>query len=159
MRRLRCTLLPRSGDETVRQLGRARPVDDDVRAVTDWLTAQGFEVNRVTAGRSVIEFSGTAGQVRQGLHSQIHRYVVNGKEQWANSSDPEIPAGLAPVVAGIVSLNNFPKKPMSHHVGTFSRSKATSEVKPLFTFTDRTGTWYAVGPSDFATIYNVQPLW
>jgi len=135
------------------------PADTDVRAVTDWLTAQGFEVDRLAAGRTVIEFSGTAGQVNQGLHTEIHKYVVDGKQHWANSGEPQIPAALSPVVAGIVSLNNFPKKPTNHRVGTFSRSKATGEVKPLFTFTDKTGTWYAVGPNDFATIYNVQPLW
>jgi len=135
------------------------PSEADVQAVTDWLSARGFEVNRLAAGRTVIEFSGTAGQVRQALHTEIHKYVVNAGEHWANSSDPAIPAALAPVVAGIVSLNNFPKKPMNHRLGTFSRSKATGETKPLFTFTDKTGTWYAVGPSDFATIYNVQPLW
>ena len=135
------------------------PADTDIRAVTDWLTARGFEVHRLSAGRTVIEFSGTAGLVRQALHAEIHRYVVNGEEHWANASDPQIPAALAPVVAGIVSLHNFPKKPMFHRLGTFSRSKATKELKPLFTFSDRTGTWYAVGPTDFATIYNVQPLW
>src|SRR5437867_8012299 len=33
------------------------PADSDVQAVTDWLTTQGFEVERVAAGRTVIEFS------------------------------------------------------------------------------------------------------
>ncbi len=43
------------------------PADADIQAVTDWLTSQGFEVSRVAAGRTVIEFSGTAGLVRQSL--------------------------------------------------------------------------------------------
>ena len=135
------------------------PADADVQAVTDWLTTQGFQINRVAAGRTVIEFSGTAGQVRQGFHTEIHKFVVSGEEHWANATDPQIPAALAPVVAGLVSLHNFPRKPMVHRIGAFSRSKATGEVRPLFTYTDKTGTSYAVGPSDFATIYNVQPLW
>jgi hypothetical protein len=135
------------------------PADADIQAVTDWLTSQGFQVSHVATGRTVIEFSGTAGQVRQAFHTEIHKFVVKGEEHWANASDPQIPAALAPVVAGFASLNNFPRKPSHRVLGAFSKSKATGQVTPLFTYTDTTGTWYAVGPADFATIYNVSPLW
>ncbi|HEV2234421.1 MAG TPA: Ig-like domain repeat protein, partial [Terriglobia bacterium] len=145
---------------TPEQLGEQfGPADSDIQVVSDWLTRQGFEVNRVTAGRTAIEFSGTAGMVRQSLHAEIHKYVVNGEEHWANANDPQIPAALAPVVAGFASLNNFPRKPLSHRLGTFSRSKVTGEVRPLFTFPPSNPSHYAVGPGDFATIYNVLPLW
>jgi subtilase family serine protease len=141
---------------TPEQLGQQfGPADSDIQAVNDWLTTQGFQVNRVAAGRTVIEFSGTAGMVRQSLHAEIHKFAANGEEHWANASDPQIPAALAPVVAGIASLNNFPRKTMSRRLGTFSRSKVNGEVRPLFTFTDSFGLNHAVGPTDFATIYNV----
>jgi hypothetical protein len=136
------------------------PADADIQAVTDWLASEGFEVSRVAAGRTVIEFSGTAGQVRQAFHTEIHKFVVSGEEHLANASDPQIPAALAPVVTGFASLNNFPRKPMIRRLGTFQRSKATGEVRPLFTFSPSPGTTlYGVGPTDFATIYNVAPLW
>jgi subtilase family serine protease len=135
------------------------PADADIQAVTDWLTGQGFQVSQVAAGRTVIEFSGTAGLVRQGLGTEIHRFAVNGKDYWANASDPQIPAALAPVVAGIASLNNFPRKPLSRNLGAFSRSKLTGEVQPLFTVPSSSGTYYLLGPWDFATIYNLLPLW
>jgi hypothetical protein len=139
------------------------PADADIQAVTGWLTSQGFQVNRVATGRTVIEFSGTAGAVRQAFHTEIHRYVVKGEEHWANASDPQIPAALKPVVAGFASLNNFPRKPMYRLLGTFTRSKATGKVQPLFTYpvTCGTSTCYvlAVGPGDFATIYNVSALY
>jgi hypothetical protein len=141
------------------------PADSDVQAVADWLTSQGFEVTKIAAGRTVIEFSGTAGSVRQALGTEIHRFRVNGEDHWANTSDPQIPAALAPVVAGFASLNNFPRRPASRNLGTFSRSKATGQVQPLFTFPagcpSGSGAcyYYAVGPQDFATIYNVTPLW
>jgi subtilase family serine protease len=135
------------------------PADADMQALTDWLTSQGFQVNHVAAGRTVIEFSGTAGQVRQAFHAEMHKFVVNEEEHWANASDPQIPAALTPVVTGFASLNNFPKRPMSRRLGTFSKSKATGEVRPLFTFTSGSSNYYAVGPVDFATIYNVTPLW
>ena len=141
------------------------PADSDLQAVTDWLALQGFQVTKVSAGRTVIEFSGTAGLARQVLGTEIHRFRVNGQDHWANISDPQIPAALAPVVAGFASLNNFPRKPMYHSLGTFSRSKATGEVQPLFSFPVSCGGgsgncyYLALGPADFATIYNVAPLW
>jgi hypothetical protein len=139
-----------------RQFG---PADADIQAVTNWLTSQGFQVNRVAAGRTVIEFSGTAGAVRQALHTEIHKYVVNGEEHWANASDPQIPAALTPVVAGFASLNNFPKKPMHRQLGPFTKSKSTGKVQPMLTVSSDGTTYYALGPTDFATIYNVSPLW
>ncbi len=139
------------------------PADADLQAVTDWLTSQGFRVDRVAAGRTVIEFSGTAGTVRQALHTEIHKFAVNGEDHWANSSDPQIPAALRTVVAGFASLNDFPKKPLIHSLGTFRRWKATGKVEPLFTMgipcgDQETCYYFALGPQDFATIYNVMPL-
>jgi hypothetical protein len=133
--------------------------DEDIQAVTGWLASQGFGVGKVSAGRTVIEFSGTAGQVRSALRTEIHKYLVDGQERWANASDPQIPATLARVVQGIVSLNNFPRRPMHRTVGAFRRRKATGLVEPLYTYPSGTATFYTLGPTDFATIYNVLPLW
>ena len=141
--------------------------DEDIQTITSWLESHGFQVNEVAKGRTVIDFSGTAGEVERAFHTAIHRYVLaNGEQHWANASDPEIPTALAPVVAGVNTLHNFHKKPMSHVIGRFSRSRATGEVAaidPQFTFAGGckgTGTnCFAVGPSDFATIYNLLPLW
>jgi len=82
--------------------------NQDVQTIVNWLESQGFVVDSVAKGRGVIEFSGSAGQVQQAFHTAIHKYVVNGRAHWANASDPEIPAALAPAVAGIARLNNFP---------------------------------------------------
>ena len=140
------------------------PAESDVQAVTGWLASQGFEVTRVAAGRTIIEFSGTAGLVRQAFGTEIHRFRVNGADHWANTSDPQIPSALVPVVAGFASLNNFPRKMMYRNMGSFRRSKATGKVEPLVTLpvTCADGTSgcieLAVGPGDFATIYNTAPL-
>jgi subtilase family serine protease len=135
------------------------PADSDIQAVTDWLTKQGFQVAKAGYGRTVIEFSGTVGVVRQALRTEIHKFVLDGKDYWANTSDPQIPAALVPVVAGFASLNNFPKQLGKRPINAFSRSKATGEITPLFTFPSNGTNYYAVTPMDFATIYNVLPLW
>src|SRR6266849_348670 len=131
------------------------PADADVQAVTDWLRSHGFQVSKVSKGRTIIEYSGTAGQIRNAFGTEIHRYNVKGEDHFANVSDPQIPAALSPVVRGVVSLHNFRPKSFLHNAGTFRRNAKTGEVKPAFTFTDVNGTFYAVGPADFAAIYNI----
>src|SRR6185437_13463131 len=91
------------------------PSDQDIQTVILWLKENGFQLGSVSRGRGTIEFSGTAGQVEAAFHTSIHSYVVNGEQRWANSVDPQIPSALAPVIAGVDSLNNFPK-PSFHHV-------------------------------------------
>ena len=143
------------------------PSDADIQTISSWLESHGFEVNSVAKGRNVIEFSGNASQVSQAFRTEIHKFVVNGEEHWANASDPQIPAALTPVVAGVNTLHNFHPKPMARRLGQFSRSKATGEVRPVhpeFNFNvgspcGLNNTCFAVGPADFAAIYHVQQLW
>lgn len=130
------------------------PADSDIQTIKDWLASQGFTDIRVNNGKTLIEFSGTAGQIRNAFHTEIHRLSVNSEEHFANWSEPQIPAALAPVVKGIVGLHNFRPKPHLQRFGKFQRNAVTGEVTPLFTYSDVNGTFYGVGPSDFATIYN-----
>src|SRR5713226_5648886 len=131
------------------------PADADVQAVTDWLTSHGFQNIKVAKGKTVVEFSGNAGQVRNAFGAEIHKFNVNGEEHFANASDPQIPAALAPVVRGIRSLHNFHPKAQVKHLGSFRRME-NGEIRSLFTFNDTNGTFYALGPADFSKIYNIQ---
>ena len=142
---------------TPEQFGRQfGPADQDVQTVTSWLETHGFAVSRVSKGRVVIEFSGTASQLRAAFHTEIHKYAVNGEEHWANATDPQIPTALAPVVAGLKTLHNFYKKPQILITG----EKFTEKVKPGLPpeFTSSTGL-HALAPGDYATIYNINPLY
>jgi len=134
--------------------------DADLQLITQWLASQGFSQINVGSGRMVIEFSGSAAQVRSAFHTEIHRFVVNEQEYTANSADPQIPAALAPIVTGIVSLHNFPKKPHARVLGQFRRTVGKPGLQPLLTFPNPfgSGNFYGLGPGDFATIYNSRPL-
>lgn len=83
------------------------PAQHDIDVITAWLKRGGFEVTAVHRGALIIVFSGTAGQVWKAFHTQIHYLDVDGQRHIANMSDPEIPAALAPAIAGIVSLNDL----------------------------------------------------
>jgi hypothetical protein len=131
------------------------PADADIQAVTDWLTRQGFSIGKVYSGKTVIEFSGTAGQVQRAFGTAIHSYQVNGKTYSANASDPQIPAALAPVVAGVVSLHNFPRQFYTRRFGSVRMAEGKSTVTPLVTMPNPfgSGNFYGLGPGDFAKIY------
>jgi subtilase family serine protease len=132
----------------------------DIQVITQWLASQGFSQINVGPGRMVIEFSGSAGQVRSAFHTEIHRFVMNGEEHTANIADPQIPAALGPVVAGVVSLHDFPKRSHANVLGEFRRNLGEPGLQPLLTFPKPfgSGNFYGLGPGDFATIYNTKPL-
>jgi len=135
------------------------PADQDIQTVTKWLQSHGFQIGHVAKGKNIIEFSGVASQVQEAFHTSIHKYVVNGKEHWANANDPEIPTALAPVVAGVHTLHNFLKKPMIHIAPQRIQAQLVKgkDGKPQVTFPGPPAA-YALGPADFATIYNINPL-
>lgn len=140
---------------TAEQLGRNfGPARQDIAAVVSWLESHGVRVNRVYPSAMVVDISATAGQVRDTLHTEIHRYNIDGQKHIANASDPAIPAGLAPVVAGVASLTDFRPKAMAHR------------PSPGFSFLCKgcpdgfdNLELYDEAPPDFATIYNVNPVY
>ena len=67
------------------------PSDADIARITTWLENHGFQIYQVTKGRTHIEFTGTADQVRQAFHTEMHNYLVGGKMHIANDRDPVIP--------------------------------------------------------------------
>jgi subtilase family serine protease len=118
---------------------------EEMSTVTSWLTSHGFTINQVYSNGIMIDFSGTAGQIRETFRTEIHNLEVNGAAHIANMSDPQVPAALAPLVAGIVSLNDF-------------RPHTNYKPRAGYTFSNSDGTFYAVVPADLATIYNLNPL-
>jgi subtilase family serine protease len=148
-------------DQFGRQFGAS---DADIQKITTWLQSHGFTVDNVSHGRNLITFSGTSGQMRTAFHTQLHQYVVKDQNHWANASDPEIPAALAGVVAGVKSMNNFFPRP-SYSMSAAHNFKAVSGVAggklgPRMTLQDGNGdTFYLVTPSDLSTIYNFAGLW
>ena len=90
------------------------PSSQDIAAVKTWMASKGLTVGSVTPDGMVIEFSGTVGSVRTAFNAPIHNLSVDGVSHYANMSDPQIPAAIAPAVAGIAKLNDFNPHSMAH---------------------------------------------
>jgi subtilase family serine protease len=126
------------------QFGEYGLAKQDLDAIKTWLQSHGFTVMAYPSG-VVIDFSGTAGMVRQAFQTEMHRLDVKGKSHIGNMSDPRIPAALAPAIIGITSLNDF-------------RPHAMHRSRVQYTFTSDGQEFQAVVPGDLAKIYNLNPL-
>ncbi len=123
--------------------------DGELALLTNWLRAQGFRVAAIGAGRGELRFRGTAAQVETAFQTPIHYYDVAGTRHFANTRAPQVPAAVSELIEGIRGLHDF--RP---HAGIHLQLPRPQD--PL---------WSAglgqneVGPSDYATIYNLNPLY
>ncbi|MGH9600202.1 MAG: protease pro-enzyme activation domain-containing protein, partial [Terracidiphilus sp.] len=83
----------------------------DVAAVAAWLGSEGFTVAPLPASRGWIEFSGTAAQVEQAFHTQVHSFSTPGGTRAALAGSISVPGALAPLVEGLVSLDGAVSTP------------------------------------------------
>ena len=137
------------------------PAEADIDSVTGWLQSRGFIVNTLYPNRLLIDFSGTAGQLHEAFHTEIHQLDVSGTRHIANMSDPQIPLALAPVVAGVVALNDFRGRSGASRAGarsgyTIPGFPAPGPGVPPPPYPP---IWYALVPADIATIYDFNPLY
>ncbi|MFZ1918734.1 MAG: Ig-like domain repeat protein [Terriglobales bacterium] len=133
--------------------------DSDLENIKSWLSSQGLTVERVTKAKRAIIFSGNVGQIEQAFQTEIHHFLMpNGEMHVSNNRDISIPEALNPVVAGVPTLNNFFRK--AHH----TPFKRLSEMRKRPNYSNGANCGSVansdcfVGPADFATIYNTNPL-
>jgi len=139
---------------------------DDIAKLTSWLNSHGFEVRSVLNNSSMIDFAGTAGQIREAFHTEMHYWNMPNGKFAANAQDPQIPAALAQVVAGVMGLDKV--APHMHHTAprqaaldkethTYRLVNPTAAEKARPGYSDGYGD-YLVAPGDLYTIYNVSPI-
>lgn len=120
----------------------------DIAKITEWLKGQGLDIASVARGRNWIAVNGEAANIERAFQTEIHQYLVKGQMHFANAADPSVPAAIASVVTGVRGLNDFRMKP--------SNLVRRSDLKPR---TTAAGGEHFIAPNDFATIYNVTPLY
>ena len=123
---------------------------NDLGKLVEWLQSEGLQVHDIARGRHWSTFSGTADQVGRAFHTQIHHYQVNGEAHFANPTDPSIPAAFDDVVSGVEGLDDFGLQPLYR-----TEKPGRGSLAPDFT----SGANRYLAPDDFATIYNVTPLY
>lgn len=118
----------------------------DIGLVTSWLERQGLTVERVARSRTWIMFGGTAARLERAFHTELHNLELAGQPHFANIAPIFLPAALSGVVGDVRGLNDFRPTPL--HVRTIAHPQM-----------DGSGGAHSLAPGDFATIYDVQPLY
>ncbi len=85
-----------------------------VAAVESALRSAGLRPGRVSANRLAIPVTATAAQLDRALHVAIDSYrLPGGRVAYANAAAPSFPAAVAPLVQGVLGLNDlYPEQPM-----------------------------------------------
>lgn len=122
------------------------PTDQDVADTANWLKSHGFRIEEIASSKLWINFSGNVQQVEQAFQTNIRQYEVNGEIHYANATDPSIPRAFSALVEGVVSLHDFPLK-------------HDANLRQLPPNANLVGGGNALAPGDFATIYNLTPLY
>ena len=121
---------------------------NDIAAITAWLQSQGLQVSWVSPSRLFVGFTGTAANVGRAFGTELHYYNVNGKKLLSVSSDPTIPAAVAPAIRSIRGLYTIDERPT--HFATPMLSSG-----PNLSIPDGGTTDHFIAPGDFATIYDL----
>lgn len=124
---------------------------NDAAKVVSWLKSQGLTVESVSRGRTEIFFSGSAAQIEAALHTELHQYVVNGVNHFANASEPSVPSAFSGMVLGFRNLDDFRPKPRA-----IRRKASAAELAAHYTSGQGD---HFLAPDDFAVIYDLQPLY
>jgi subtilase family serine protease len=128
------------------------PTQADADAVAQWLRSSGFTVKKIDLAEHVVIADANADVVSRALDVAI---VSNGTK-FANTTEPAVPAALAPLIADIQGLNNtFAVKPMlSDHLQfgpPLPSGRPDASASPDF---KTAGLGFGFSPSDFRTYYN-----
>jgi hypothetical protein len=125
---------------------------EDATTVQQWLQTQGLTVHEISQSRRFIVFSGTVGQVEQAFATEMHNYSYKNIKFIANATDMQVPTALAQVVKGVVRLHSDPRTPNLKIGEKIKVDKKTGKIEGQYG-------QHFMGPADFATIYNVKPLY
>jgi subtilase family serine protease len=123
---------------------RYSPAPAQVEAVRRWLSDAGFQIVDVPQNRAFVTASGTVAQVESTFDVAENMYRIDGTTVRAPSTDPAVPAAIAPMVQAITGLDGSlalatpehrspaPPPPAGRSVGPCSRywGERTSRLFP-----------------------------
>ena len=132
---------------------------NDIAAVAAWLRSQGLHVDAVSNSRTRIKFSGSAANIDAAFASRLHYYLVNREQRIAPAGVPQIPAALSTIARSVLGLATLNEEPSIGGGTAHFVNRSTVVVNPGGTFCPTNPCGHYILPADFATIYNVNPIY
>lgn len=133
------------------------PDQATVDAVTRFLQSNGILVRSVSSNHLLIDADASVGQVEAAFQTQIADYTYQGRQVYAPTSDPSVPAALAGTVLSIGGLTNAG---VYHHAGVTTATAPTATTKQSHAAAPHVGSGPGGGytPSELRTAYDMNSL-
>lgn len=109
----------------------------EYQQLIDWLEAQDLEVVATWPNRLQLTVVGSVEVIERAFRVTMNFYQLGDLEGYAADREASLPVSLAPLVQGIVGLQNFPR------VEAVQQPAAPGNI---------------LGPADLATVYRLKPL-
>src|SRR5258706_4024870 len=133
------------------------PPDEDIAAVSSWLQSQGLQVDSVANSRVRIEFSGQAANVSAAFKASLHKFLVDSEQRIAPDGTPQIPTALAAILKSVHGLQTVHERPQ--HRSAAPEVRVAAGEQPKVTSCSGGVCNHRIGPADFASIYDVNPVY
>lgn len=127
------------------------------QSLVDWLKSEGFDVTHTWPNRLAIDFQGDVENVEKVFNVELNSYQFDGKEYFAPSYAPEIPAQFAEEILMVAGIENFSEPDPLVKMSTqtqIQQGQGSKGRSDNFTLNGRT----AIAPKDFQAAYNTTPL-
>ena len=131
------------------------PTQHDLDALTSWLSSQGLSVTDIPPSRVFVHASGSAAIVAKAFNTRFHLFTSNAEPHYSAATEPFVPQALSPIISSISGLTQVELYPMSHVRQAPPRASTGTSASPQYT----SGTTNYVFPADFATIFDITPLY
>lgn len=86
--------------------GSYSPTDQQVKSVSNFLSAHGFTILDTAENNFYIKVSGTIAQAEQAFHVQINNYRYQGKNYRSNAADPSVNDASGGNIANVTGLDD-----------------------------------------------------
>jgi subtilase family serine protease len=127
--------------------------ESELNKIQDWLQQQGFAIDSIARGRTMLRFSGNAAQINAAFATELHTYALPASSRvethFAPITAPRIPPELSPLVESISNLDDFRPK-------SLLRLVAATRPRPQFSGYDQT---IFFAPPDVALQYDILPAY
>ena len=135
------------------------PTQDDLDALTTWLTSKGFSVTEVAPSRLFLTANASVSTVGDALALDFRSFSLRdpatgqSAPRIAPTTDPAIPSAFATIVSSISGLADIPVYPMQRTKLAAMAGSTAAAATPFGTSSNSVD--HYITPNDFAILYGI----
>ena len=124
----------------------------DIARTRAWLARQGLDVRSTSRLGARVSFAGRVADLQKAFRTEMHTYKVGSEIHYAMSTAPAIPAELSDIVLAVHNTHDFHARTAQARMTTVPDAVCPTGDKHCLA-------GFGLAPRDWATIYDVTPLY